>query len=73
MAELLATADGVGAALAVTRSQLDTAGDHGLDRRGGGLLLLVEYLVLEPLKREVERWREGRHDERDCCAARAGL
>jgi len=23
-----------------------------------GLLLAVEYLVLEPIKREVERWRE---------------
>ncbi len=23
-----------------------------------GLLLAVEYLLLEPIKREVERWRE---------------
>ena len=58
MAELLATQDGVGAALAVSRSHLDTAATMAWIAAVVGLLLAVEYLVLEPIKREVERWRE---------------
>ena len=58
MAELLATQDGVGAALAVSRSHLDTASTMAWIAAVVGLLLAVEYLVLEPIKREVERWRE---------------
>lgn len=58
MAELLATQDGVGAALAVSRSQLDTASTMAWISAVVGLLLAVEYLLLEPIKREVERWRE---------------
>ncbi len=57
MAELLATSDGVGAALAVTRSHLDTAATLAWILAVVGLLLAVEYLLLEPIKREVERWR----------------
>jgi len=58
MAELLATSDGVGAALAVSRSHLDTAASLAWVVAVLGLLLAVEYLLLEPVKREVERWRE---------------
>lgn len=58
MAELLATQDGVGAALAVTRSHLDTAATMAWIAAVVGLLLAVEYLMLEPVKRELERWRE---------------
>ncbi|HLT26535.1 MAG TPA: ABC transporter permease subunit [Zeimonas sp.] len=58
MAELLSSPDGVGAALAVARSQLDTAATMSWIVAVVGLLLAVEYLLLEPLKREVERWRE---------------
>lgn len=58
MAELLSSSDGVGAALAVTRSHLDTAGTLAWICAVVGSLLAVEYLVLEPIKREVERWRE---------------
>jgi NitT/TauT family transport system permease protein len=58
MAELLATSDGVGAALAVSRSHLDTAVTLAWIGAVVGLLLAVEYLLLEPIKREVERWRE---------------
>jgi NitT/TauT family transport system permease protein len=58
MAELLSTQDGVGAALAVSRSQLDTAATMAWISAVVGLLLAVEYLLLEPIKREVERWRE---------------
>ncbi|MGD9870234.1 MAG: ABC transporter permease [Thauera sp.] len=57
MAELLATQDGVGAALAVSRSHLDTSATMAWIVALVGLLLAAEYLVLEPIKREVERWR----------------
>ena len=59
MAELLSTSDGVGAALAVSRSHLDTAATMAWIVAVVGLLLAVEYLLLEPIKREVERWRVG--------------
>jgi NitT/TauT family transport system permease protein len=59
MAELLASADGVGAALAVTRSQLDTASTLAWITAVVALLLAVEYLLLEPIKRELERWRSS--------------
>jgi len=57
MAELLASPDGVGAALAATRTQLDTAGTLAWICAVVGLLLAIEYLVLEPIRRELERWR----------------
>ena len=57
MAELLATQDGVGAALAVSRSHLDTSATMAWIAAVVCLLLAVEYLVLEPIKREVGRWR----------------
>lgn len=59
MAELLSTSDGVGAALAVSRAHLDMAASMAWIGAVVALLLAVEYLLLEPLKREVERWREG--------------
>lgn len=62
MAELLSSSDGVGAALAVSRSHLDTAATLAWIGAVVGLLLLVEYLLLEPVKREVERWREVGHE-----------
>ena len=58
MAELLSTSDGIGAALAVTRSQLDTAGALALVVMLVGSLLLIEYLLMEPIKREIEQWRD---------------
>lgn len=57
MAELLASSDGVGAALAVSRAQLDTTTTLAWIGAVVGILLAVEYLLLEPLKREVEHWR----------------
>lgn len=57
MAELLSTSDGVGAALAVTRAQLDTAGTLAWVVAVLAALLATEYLLLEPVKRHVERWR----------------
>lgn len=59
MVELLATSDGIGAALAVSRSHLDTAASMAWISAIIFVLLAIEYLVLEPIKRHVEAWREG--------------
>ena len=58
MAELLSANDGIGAALAIARSQLDTTTALALVVIMIGSLLLIEYLILEPIKREVEAWRK---------------
>jgi NitT/TauT family transport system permease protein len=58
MAELLSTEDGIGAALAVSRSHLDTAASMAWIVALVGMLLAIEYLLLEPVKRRVESWRE---------------
>jgi NitT/TauT family transport system permease protein len=59
MAELLASSDGIGAALANARSQLDTEAALAWVLCVLLALLLLEYAVLEPIKREFERWREA--------------
>jgi NitT/TauT family transport system permease protein len=58
MAELLAASDGIGAALAMARSQLDTDTAMALVVIMIGSLMIVEYIFLEPIKREVEKWRD---------------
>ena len=58
MAELLASSDGVGAALASSRAQLDMPATLAWIGAVVLLLLALEYLLLEPVKREIERWRE---------------
>lgn len=57
MAELLSSSDGVGAALAISRAQLDTPAIFAWIIAVLALLLAAEYLLLEPIKRHVERWR----------------
>lgn len=57
MAELLSTNDGIGAALGVARSQLDTPVALALVVLLIATLMIVEYGILEPIKREVEAWR----------------
>lgn len=57
MAELLASDGGVGAMLAVSRSWLDTTDALAWILTTVGLLLLTEYLLLEPIKRHLERWQ----------------
>lgn len=59
MAELLATSDGIGAALAVSRSHLDMDASLAWISLVVASLLLLEYGLLEPIKRELERWREA--------------
>lgn len=57
MAELLSTNDGIGASLAVARSHLDTPAALALVVIMISTLLIIEYIFLEPIKREVEVWR----------------
>lgn len=59
MAELLASSSGVGAALQASRAQLDMPATLAWIATVVLLLLALEYLLLEPLKREIERWREA--------------
>lgn len=59
MAELLASSDGVGAALAASRAQLDMPATLAWISCVVLLLLAMEYLLLEPLRRELEGWREA--------------
>lgn len=59
MAELLSTPDGIGAALAVSRSHMDTASSMAWTLALVGSLLLLEYAVLEPFKRHLESWRQA--------------
>jgi len=58
MAELLSTSDGIGASLAVARSHLDTPTALALVVIMIGSLMFIEYILLEPIKREVESWRD---------------
>lgn len=58
MAELLSANDGLGAALGIARSQLDTPVALALVVLLIGTLMIAEYGILEPIKREVEAWRD---------------
>ena len=58
MAELLSSSNGIGASLAIARSQLDTPVTLALVVIMIGSLLFIEYLIFEPIKREVESWRK---------------
>ena len=57
MAELLSTSDGIGASLAVARSHLDTPVALALVVIMVSSMMFIEYIILEPIKREVESWR----------------
>ncbi len=57
MAELLSTSDGIGASLAVARSHLDTPTALALVVIMISSMMFIEYIILEPIKREVELWR----------------
>lgn len=58
MAELLAMSDGVGAALSTSRSLLDTTAAFAWIAGMVTVLLVIERLMFEPIKRRVEHWRE---------------
>ena len=59
MAELLSSDTGVGAQLATSRAQLDMAATLAWIGAVVLVLLALEYLLLEPIKREIERWRDS--------------
>jgi len=58
MAELLASNSGIGSALSIARSQLDTPTALALVVIMISSLMFIEYIILEPIKREVEAWRD---------------
>ena len=59
MAELLSSDTGIGAELATSRAQLDMAATLAWIGAVVLVLLALEYLLLEPIKREIERWRDS--------------
>ncbi|MEM1046829.1 MAG: ABC transporter permease subunit [Pseudomonadota bacterium] len=59
MAELLANAGGVGGALADARINLDIAQALAWVVIAVGLLLIVEYSLVQPVKGEIDRWRHA--------------
>lgn len=58
MAELLAASSGIGYSLSIARAQLDTPTALALVVIMIGTLMIVEYIIFEPIKREVESWRD---------------
>lgn len=57
MAELLSANNGIGASLSIARAQLDTPTALALVVIMIASLMIIEYIILEPIKREVELWR----------------
>lgn len=57
MAELMSSGDGMGMLLSVANTQLDMTMALGLIMVVVGLLLSFEYLLMGPIKKEVEGWR----------------
>lgn len=57
MGELLSTTDGIGGEMALTRIAMDTPGTLALLVCVLGMLMAVEYLLLEPIQRQLEPWR----------------
>lgn len=59
MAELLANAGGIGGALSDARINLDIAQALAWVVVAVGLLIAVEYIFIQPVKGEIERWRRA--------------
>lgn len=59
MGELLSTTDGIGGEMALTRISMDTSGTLALLLCVLVMLMAVEYLLLEPIRRKIEPWRMG--------------
>lgn len=57
MAELISSDDGMGSLLAIARSQIDTTMVMALLLFMVTLLILLERVLLEPLKTRLESWR----------------
>jgi NitT/TauT family transport system permease protein len=59
MAELLANIDGIGVALAMSRSNLDVAQSIAWVVIIVTVIFMIEYGVVQPIRAELERWREA--------------
>lgn len=59
MAELLANAGGIGHGLAISRLNLDVTGALAWVFIAVGLLIVLEYGVIQPVRSEMERWRDA--------------
>lgn len=59
MAELLANAGGIGGALAEARMNIDITGALAWVLIAVGLLIALEYGVIQPARAELERWRDA--------------
>jgi NitT/TauT family transport system permease protein len=59
MAELLANAGGIGGALAMARANLDVTAALAWVLIAVGGLILAEYLLVHPIRAELERWRDA--------------
>lgn len=64
MAELLAGAGGIGDGLATARAEVDTAATMAWVSAVVALLLIVEGLMLAPLRRRAELWRRDLPERR---------
>ncbi len=58
MAELISSDDGIGSLLAIARSHIDTTSVMATLMLMVSLLILVERLLLEPMKQKFESWRK---------------
>lgn len=58
MAELISSDDGMGSLLAIARSHIDTTSVMAILILMVSLLILVERLLLEPMKKRMESWRK---------------
>lgn len=59
MAELLASADGIGAEIALARTNLETADLFAWAAVMITVVILVETLILRPITARANRWRDG--------------
>ncbi len=73
MAELLSGAGGIGDGLATARVQIDTVKAMAWILTVVGLLLAVEYLLLEPVRRRMETWRRELPGAGDAARRMPGL
>ncbi len=58
MAELISSDDGMGSLLAIARSHIDTTSVMALLMLMVSLLIVLERLLLDPIKQRLESWRK---------------
>ncbi len=58
MAELISSDNGIGSLLAIARSQIDTVSVMAILMLMVSLLIIIERILLEPMKQRLESWRK---------------